>query len=176
MTAPIKPSKRTVIGKTAYWLVPTLTESAPTLAEVNSASGLNVSCFLLAEQATPGMDTAKVTLPRLLCETTTTESLDEQKVTIPDFRFVWDPQAASGHNDKKAWALLKDGFTGYLVRRDNKASSADAALIANDWIDWFQVESLSPMPTASANDATGLYVFDSSFSCTDFRLNVQVTA
>lgn len=176
MAAPIKPSKNTVIGKTSYWLVPTLTESGPLLAEVNSASGLNVTCFLLAEQSTPGMDTSKVTLPRLLCETTTTESLDEQKVTVPDFRFVWDPQADAGDNDKKAWALLKDGFDGYLVRRDNVVSTTDASLIADDWIDWFQVSSLSPMPTASANDATGLYVFDVAFSCTDFGLNVQVSA
>ena len=175
MAAPIKPSKVTVIGKTSYWLVPTITESAPTLAEVNSASGLNISCFLLADQATPGMDTSKVSLPRLLCETTTTEVLDEQKVTIPDFRFLWDPQADAGDNDKKAWALLKDGFDGYLIRRDGVVSSTDAALAGNDWIDWFQVSSLSPMPTASANDATGLLVFDVAFSCTDFELNVQVT-
>lgn len=174
MAAPIKPSKNTVIGKTAYWLIPSLTEAGPLVTEVNSASGLNVTCFLLADQATPGMDTSKVTLPRLLCETTTTESLDEQKVTIPDFRFVWDPQAAAGANDKKAWALLKDGFTGYLIRRDNVVSNLDAAVTAGQFIDWFQVESKAPMPTASANDATGLFVFDVSFSCTDFALNKAV--
>lgn len=174
MAAPIKPSKNTVLGKTAYWLIPSLTESGPLATEVNSASGLNISCFLLADQATPGMDTSKVTLPRLLCETTTTESLDEQKVTVPDFRFLWDPQAAAGANDKKAWALLKDGFTGYLIRRDNVVSNLDAAVTAGQFIDWFQVEAKSPMPTASANDATGLFVFDVSFSCTDFALNKAV--
>lgn len=171
MTAPIKPSKKTTIGKTGYWLVPTITEATIAATEVNSGSGLNVTCFVLADQATPGMDTSKVTLPRTLCESTTTESLDEQKVTIPDFRFLWDPQAASGANDKKAWALLKDGFSGYLVRRQNVVTELDAAVTAGQFVDWFQVESKVPMPTETANDATGLYVFDVAFSCTDFKLN-----
>lgn len=174
MAAPIKPSKKTILGRTGYWLVPTLTEGAPTATQVNAVGALNVTCFLLADQATPSMDTSKVTLPRTLCESTTTESLDEQKVTIPDFRFLWDPQADSSDNDKKAWELLKDGFTGYLVRRQNVVTESDSTVAAGQFIDWFQVESKIPMPTETAADATGLYVFDVAFSCTDFDLNLEL--
>jgi hypothetical protein len=174
MAAPIKPGKKTVLGKTAYWLVPTLTTTGPLVTEVNSASGLNITCYLLGDQAAPAAETGKVELPRLLCETSTTETLDATKVTIPDFRGLFDPQAAAAHNDKKFWALVKDGYSGYLVRRSNVVAVTDAAITAGQFVDWFQVSGSIGMPTESAADASGLYVFDVSFACVAYGLNVAV--
>lgn len=175
MAAPITAGKSTTRGRTTYWLVPTLTEATPTLAQVNSVSGLNVSGFALSDQATPSGETSKVELPRILMETATSEVIDNQKVTVPDFRFLWNPQGAAGSDDKKAWALLKAGFDGYLVRRANKVANTDANLIANDFIDWFKVTSGEAIPNETAQDATGLYVFDVSFSCARWDFDVQVT-
>lgn len=176
MGTPIIASKNTTRARTSYWAIPTLTESAPTLAEVNSASGLFIPGFLLSDQATPSMETSKVELPRIMLETATSEVLDSQKVTVPDFRFVWNPQATTGADDKKAWALFKAGFDGYLVRRGNRAPAGSDLLVANDFIDWFKVTSNEPMPTETSQDASGIYVFDVPFSCTRWKYDVQVTA
>lgn len=161
MAAPIKPGKKPVIGKTTWWAVPTIaSQAAPTATEINHATALNITCFLLAEQDGLGVDVGKVELPRVLCETTTTESLDAAKFSLPDFRFLWDPQAAGGANDKKAWAMFKDGYSGYLVRRQNYNNSADAAVVAAQFVDVMQVAGSVGVPKESSTDASGLYVFD----------------
>lgn len=175
MAAPLKPSKKPALGRTAWWLVPTLTTSGPLITEVNSASGLNVTCFLLGDQEDPSADTGKVELPRLLCETTTTETLDATKVTLPNFRFLWDPQASAAANDKKAWALVKDGYSGYLVRRDNVVSATDSASTAGQFIDWFQVNGSIGVPGKTSNDAAGLFSFDVTFACLAFGFNVALS-
>lgn len=176
MGTPITASKQLTRTRTAYWMVPTLTEATPTLAEVNSVSGLYVTGFLLSDQSTPTGESSKVELPRLLMEAQTSEVLDTQKVTVPDFRFLWDPQAAAGANDKKAWALLKAGYDGYLVQRLNKATASSDLLVANDFINWFKIQSAPTVPTETSQDASGLYVFDAAISCTRWKFDVQVTS
>lgn len=176
MTAPIKPNKKVALGRTAWWAVPTIASlSAPTAVEINAAGALNITCFLLASQEGLGADTGKVELERALCETATTESLDQTKFTIPDFRMLWDPQAAAGANDKKAWALFKDGFTGFLVRRQNVISAADAAVSATQFVDAMPVIGSIGVPKETSADASGLYVFDVTFGITGIpALNVAV--
>lgn len=174
MAAPIKPSKKTVLGRTTYWLVPSLTTTAPTETEINSASGLNVTCFLLGDQDRPSGDTGKVELPRLLCETSTTEAIDVTKVTLPNFRGLWDPQAAAAANDKKFWALVKDGFSGYLIERENVVSVTDAAVTAGQFVNWYQVNSGIAVPSQTGTDAAGLYVFDVALACLAFGFNIAV--
>lgn len=167
MAAPIKPNKKIILGRTAWWLIPSVASlAAPTAVEINSASGLNVTCFLLSDQAGLDGTTDKVELARLLCETTTSESLDATKFTMPTFRFVWDPQAASGANDKKAWALVGAGFTGFAVRRQNVVSITDAAITAGAFVDVAPVVGSIGVPKESATDASGLYVFDVDFGVT----------
>src|SRR5690349_5801123 len=101
MAAPIAVNKKQSFAKTTYWLVPTLTVTGPLATEINSVSGLNITGFLLGDQADPSGSTNKVDLPRLMTETTSTETLDATKVTVPDFRGGFDPQAAAAANDKK---------------------------------------------------------------------------
>jgi hypothetical protein len=174
MAAPIKPAKKTVLGKTTYWLVPSLTTSGPLATEINATAGLNVTCFLLGDQDRPSGDTGKVELPRAFCETSTTEALDVTKVTVPNFRFMWDPQAAADDDDKKAWALLKDGYDGFLVERENVVSVTDAAVTAAQFVNWYQVSSGIAVPSQTGNDAAGLYTFDAAFACQAFGFNVAV--
>mgnify|MGYP006969291392 CR=1 FL=1 len=131
---------------------------------------------LIAPKARPSGETSKVELPRILLESQTSEVLDTQKVTVPDFRFLWDPQAASGHNDKKAWALLKAGFDGYLIQRLNKSATASDQLVANDFINWYKIQTAGGVPAETSQDAAGLNVFDIAVSCTRWKFDVQVTA
>lgn len=161
MAAPIKPNKKTALGKDTYWIVPTIASlAAPTALEINSASGLNVTCFMLDDQEGLTGDTGKVELQRLLCETSTSESLDQTKWTQPNLRLVIDPQAAAGANDKKAWALLKDGFTGFLVRRQNVVSATDSAVSAGQFVDAAPANFSIGVPTKTGNGPEAIYVFD----------------
>lgn len=167
MAAPIKPNKKTTLGKTTYWIVPAIADlAAPTALEVNAATGLNVTCFLLGEQDGLQGETGKVELARLLCETSTSEGLDVTKFSLPTFRFLWDPQASAAANDKKAWALLKDGYTGYVVRRENVVSVTDASVTAGQFVDAIPVISSIGIPKQTGTDASGLYVFDVEFGVT----------
>ena len=89
----------------------------------------NISCFLLSEQEGVTSETEKVALARLLCETTTTEGLGEQKWSLADLTFTFDPQAAAGSDGKKAWELFKAGGNGFLIRRQGvKADTATPEL------------------------------------------------
>lgn len=167
MTAPITANKKVTMGRTTWWAIPTLTsQTSPAITEINSASGLNVTGFLLAEQDGLQQSTGRTTMPRLLLETVTTETTEPTTFTLPTLRFLWDPQAASGTNDKKAWALLGGGFTGFLVRRQNVVNSVSDACVAGQFVDSVAVLANlgAPMETGSGSDA--IYVFDVDFSVT----------
>lgn len=176
MAAPIKPSKKTALGKDTYWIVPAIANlAAPTALEINAATGLNVTCFMLDDQEGMTGDTGKVELQRLLCETSTSESLDQTKWSMPNMRLVLDPQAAAGANDKKAWVMLKDGYTGFLVRRQNVVSVTDSAVTVGQFVDTAPAQFSVGVPTKTGNGAEAIYVFDVTVGITGTpALNVAV--
>lgn len=178
MAAPIKPSKTTANGKDSWWLVPTIAAPAtPTKTEIDAAGGLNISCFLLAEQEGVTGTTEKVALARLLCETTTTEGIGDTTFSMADVQGVFNPQAAANHNDKKFWALVKDGFTGYAVRRQGVKANVDSAVTVGEFVDVVPVELGPAIPGKSATDASGIYTFTSSVAVTGTpTFNVAVVA
>lgn len=167
MAAPIKPNKKVALGRTTWWIVPAIADiTAPTALEINAAGALNITCFLMGDQEGIMGDTAKVELARLLCEQSTSESLDVTKFSMPNFRFAFDPQAAAAANDKKAWALLKDGYSGYAVRRQNVISITDALVVAGQFVDTAPVIGAIGIPKQSSADSAGIYVFDVAFGIT----------
>lgn len=167
MVAPIRANKKVALGRTTWWAVPTVsTSTAPTAAEVNSASGLNLVGFVLGDQEGVSSDTGKTQLPRLLMETITTDVLEPTTYSLPTLRCVWDPQAAAGANDKKAWALFGAGFTGYLIQRMNVVNSVSDAGVAGQFVDVIPVISSVGVPKESSNGADGIYVFDVDFGVT----------
>lgn len=167
MPAPIKPQKKTANGKDSWWLVPAVADlNAPTVAEVNAASGLNITCFLLAEQEGVTAATEKVALARLLCETTTTEGLGDTTFSMADVQVVFDPQAAAGSDGKKAWDLLADGFTGVAVRRQGVRAPDDAAVTAGQFVDAVPVEIAPLTPGKSSTGADGIYTATASVAVT----------
>lgn len=177
MAAPLKPAKVQANGKDTWWAVDTLADmAAPTDDEINDAGNLNITCFLLAEQDGVTGTTNKVALARLLCETTTTEGLDNVTWSLADIQGVFDPQAASGSTGKKAWEVFKDGFSGYLVRRQAVRSDLDAAVTAGQFVDVFKVDCGAATPGKSATDASGIYTFTAGVALTDQEFNVAVVA
>lgn len=167
MVAPIKATKKVTLGRDTWWLIIALAApSAPAITDVNAGTGLNVSGFVLGEQDGFTSDTGKTALPRLLTETTVTESLEPTTFSLPTFRFAWDPQAAAGANDKKAWALLKSGFVGFAVRRQNIVNSVSDAAVAGQFVDNAPVIGSIGTPKATGTGADAIYVFDVDFGIT----------
>lgn len=177
MTAPITASKQPANGKTSWWLVPAIADqNAPTVAEINSATGLNITGFVLADQAGFQPSTSKTALPRLLVETKTTQVTDQVTLDMPDIVGVFDPQAAAGSDDKKFWDLVKTGFTGYIVRRQNVVAGNAKDVVAGQFVDTAHITIWTPTPDQSATDASGIYTFSVSCDITNFVPNVAVTA
>ena len=162
MAAPLKPQKVTANGKDSWFWVPAIADmAAPTVAEINAASGVNITCFLLAEQDGVTGTAEKVALARLLCETSTTEALGDQTWSLADLQGVFDPQAAAGSTGKKAWEEFQDAINpGYLVRRQGVIADSDSAEAATgQFVDVFQVEVAKATPGKSSTDASGIYTF-----------------
>lgn len=178
MVAPTKPQKVQANGKDSWFFVPAIAVmSAPTVAEINAASGINISCYLLAEQDGVTGTAEKVRLARLLCETSTTEGLGEQTWSLADLQGVFDPQAASGSDGKLAWDEFKDGAEGYLVRRQGvTADSASPEATAGQFVDVFKVEVGKATPGKTATDSSGIYSFTAPVALLDQEFNVAVAA
>lgn len=168
MAAPTKPRKVQANGKTSYWLVPAIVaQDAPTALEVNAVTGINLSCTLLKDFEGPTATTSKVTLPEYLCETESFEANDTTTVSIGDIMGGFDPQAAAASDDKEAFEFLRDGFEGYLVRRQGVAAdvaSPDATV--GQFVDVIPVEIAKAIPTQSSNAAEGIYTFSAAVSVT----------
>lgn len=177
MAAPIKPQKVTANGKDSWWYVPAIDDiKAPTATEINAASGLNISCFLLAEQEGVTANTERASLARLLCETSTQEALGATTWSLADITGVFDPQAAVGDNGKKAWEALKAGGAGFLVRRQGVISETDADVTAGQFVDVFRVETAPATPGKTATDASGVYSFTAAVGLLGQAFNVAVVA
>lgn len=178
MAAPIKPQKKQANGKDTWWAVPAIADlSAPTVAEVNAVAGLNVTCFLLADQEGVTANTSKIELARLLCETSTTEGIDTTTWSMADLTGVFDPQGAAASDGKKAWELFEDGFTGFLVRRQGVVSDVDADVTAGEFVDIVPVETGPATPGKTSNDASGIYSFMAAVAVTDTpKFNKAVVA
>ena len=167
MVAPVKANKKVTLGRTTWWAIPTLgSQTAPAITDINSASGLNLVGFVLGEQDLPTGDTGKTSLPRLLMETSVTQVLEPTTYTFPTLRCLWDPQAAAGAADKKAWALFGAGFTGFLIRRSNVVNSVSDAATAGQFVDTFPVLANVGVPTESGTGADAVYCFDVDFGIT----------
>jgi hypothetical protein len=178
MAAPTKPQKVTANGKDSWFWVPAIADmTAPTTTEINAVSGVNISCYLLAEQDGVTGTAEKVRLARLLCETSTTEGLGERTWSLADLMGVFDPQAAANSDGKKAWELFKDGASGYLVRRQGVVSDSDSSEAATgQFVDVFQVEVAEATPGKTSTGSDGIYSFMAPVALLDKEFNVAVVA
>lgn len=128
MAAPIRPNGVTAFGKEKWIFVPTLTSrTAPPLADVNSASGLDITGYLYAEGFDGlGADTSRVTAPRRVLDTVMAERLGSSTWTLGDMLYMVDPQAAAGSNGRKAMEKFPEGTEGellYVLGIDGDASA-----------------------------------------------------
>lgn len=155
MAAPIKPALTRAYGNESWVFVPTIANvTAPTIAEINAASGMNISCVLFGDQESVSATTEKVQLPRRMCETEVAESNGATSWTFPDLLYQFDPQAAPGSDGKKAKETLIAGSDGYLVQRLGVTSTDDFA--ATQRVNVFPVELAAQVVVKTSNDANGV--------------------
>ena len=179
MASPIKPQKVTANGKDSWFWAPAIADmSAPTESEINATSpGLNISCYLLAEQDGVTGTAEKVRLARLLCETSTTEGLGERQWTLADLMGVFDPQAAANSDGKKAFELFRDGASGYLVRRQGVVADSDTPEAqAGQFVDVFKVEVAEATPGKTSTGSDGIYSFMAPVALLAKEFNVAVVS
>lgn len=175
MVAPQKPQKVQANGKDSWFWVTAIADiTAPTAAEINA--GVNISCYLLAEQEGVTGTTEKVRLARLLCETSTTEGLGEQTWSLADIQGVFDPQAASGSAGKEAWELFQEpNNPGFAVRRQGVTAYSDTPeVVAGQFVDVFKAEAGQATPGKTSNGSDGIYSFMAGVALLDQAFNVAV--
>lgn len=165
MAAPVTPAKKLANGKDTWWLVPAGANiDAPTAAEINSATGMNISGVLLQDYEGLSITTNKVTLPKVMLETTETEVTGSVVISAADMQLTFDPQGADGTDGRKAWELLEDGdFEGWAVRRqDSPSGNADAT--TGERVDIAVVNVENPIPGRTSPGPEGIYVFSVNVS------------
>lgn len=166
MVAPTKPRKVRANGKDSWWLVPTVANvDAPTILEINAATGINISCAVLADGDSLSATVNKVTLPSFLCETETFEGIDNIAWSMGDVVGAFDPQADAASDDKEAFEFLRDGFTGFAVRRQGVVATTGAAVVGQ-FFDVVPVDISRAVPDRSSNDSSAIYVFRAASSVT----------
>lgn len=179
MAAPISPAKKLSYGKDTWWLVPAgSNKNAPTAAEVNSATGLNLAGVLLQDFEGMTSSTDKVTIPAVMMETSVTEVSGATTHSMGDMQITFQPQAAAGTDGKKAWELLNGGsFEGWAVRRQDVDAGVDTAVTAGEFVDVVPVEVDQPIPGRTSSGADGIYIFTAPVSITgDPAFNKVVAA
>jgi hypothetical protein len=178
MAAPVKPRKVQANGKDSWYLVPAVADAAaPTVAEINAVTGINISCALLATFDGLSGTTSKVTLDRFLCETETFEANDNTSYSMSDIVGGFDPQAAEASDDKLAFEFLRDGFVGYAVRRQGVVAAGSTGVTAGEFVDVVPVDIARAIPGKSNTDASGIYTWSAAVAVTGQpEFNVAVAA
>lgn len=165
MAAPVTPAKRLANGKDTWWLVPAGVDiNNPKVAEVNAATGMNISGVLLQDYEGLSITTQKVTLPKVMLETTETEITGSVTISAADMQLTFSPQGASGSDGRKAWELLQAGnFSGWAVRRqDSPAGNSD--VVAGEKVDVAVVNVENPIPGRTSAGPEGVYIFNVNVS------------
>lgn len=175
MVAPKSPAKKLSNGKDHIWLVDTIANpAAPTVAEINA--GLNVTGYLIADWDGLSATTDKVTLPRVMLETTDTEVNGTTTISSADMQLTLQPQAAAGSDGKLAYEKVKDGFTGFVVRRQDVLSTSSDAVTAGQFVDVLGADVTVAIPGKTSAGPDGIYISTVPVSITSDEWNVAVVA
>lgn len=179
MVAPVKPRKVQMNGRQSFWLVPAVAiKTAPTILEINAATGINLSCSLLKTFAGLQPSFSKVTLDMYLCETDSFEANDTTSWTMPDLVGGFDPQAAEASDDKKAFEFLRDGYVGFAVFRNGiVADQATPDAVTGQFFNVIPVDITKAVDTSDPSTASNIATWTAGVSVTAApAINVAATA
>ena len=115
MAAIIKPTgDRAFANQRTFW-VPTLTEGAPTAAEINAATSVELSMLLYASSGRATADVGRAEAPRRWGSTQVEESFTTVKRAYGDLLYTEKFQEDDTHPANKARANLTPWDEGYIV-------------------------------------------------------------
>lgn len=118
MVAPTRPAGTKQYLRDKWVFVPTLTSTtAPSLAEVNAASALDITKMMYASSARPTQSTNMARAPKRLGDAASYEFVGESQASIGEIRYSFNPQGAALSEGKKAFEKFPAGTTGFLVNR-----------------------------------------------------------
>lgn len=122
MTEPLRPAATKTYGRKNWIWIPTwaayTSGTGPTAAEINSASGLDITRIVFADGAPkPTQSTNVVDQARRWGDTQNAQFIGETKHTGGEMSYALASQAEALADGVKLWELLPEGTTGFLVRR-----------------------------------------------------------
>lgn len=155
MAAPIRPNGVQTFGKEKWSFVTTIAnKNAPTAAEINAASSLDISGFLYSEGFEGfNAEPSRVNAPRRVLDTVVNQSLGTTTFSMSDLLYSYDPQAAAASDGKKALEKLVEGTTGYFVRR--LGIDADTDFAAGQFVDVVPVALGPQVPVKTSSGEEG---------------------
>jgi len=112
-------------------LVPT----APSVATLNAVTAVNVSCYVTNFAPTGSQESSED--PRL-CSEQIFESPGDIAVAIDNVEYIYYPQATVPTANNKAYELMKNGVSGWMVDRRG-LNARTAALAVGQLVDIYPV-------------------------------------
>ncbi|GAA2008105.1 phage tail tube protein [Nocardioides kribbensis] len=176
MAEPLRPNSVGTFGKTNWIFVTTLAnKSAPSVAEVNATSGLDISRIIFASSGKPSQSTNRVTNERRLGDTKVYERIGVSNVTGGTMTYAFDPQAASGSDGKKWFEKIPEGASGFLIERKGIARATAPA--AGQFVNVYPVEFGPSFPTDSGAEESAESAMTVEFSIpNEVAINVAIAA
>ncbi len=156
MAAPVRPTATKAYLRNKWVFVPALTsQTAPSLAELNAASALDVTKMFFASSATPSQSTNLARSPKRLGDAETYEFVGETNPTFGEVRYSFNPQGAALSNEVKAYEKFTPGTTGWMVNR--LGIDRDTDLAVGQFVSGYPVE-FGPQQEVPEGDAEGAEV------------------
>ena len=152
MAEPLRPAATKTYGRENWLFVTAVADiTAPTAAEVNAASGLDITNIAFADGApAPSQSTNLATQNRRFGDTTEVQFVGTTTYAGGEMPYQFNPQGATGDNSVKLWEkIAAGGVTGFLIRRQGVARATTPA--AGQFVDVFPVEFGPSMPTKSGD-------------------------
>lgn len=122
MAEPLRPAATKTYGRKNWIWIPTWAGydagTGPTVAEITSASGLDITRILFASgQPAPSQSTNLVSQERRAGDTETVQFVGETTHAGGEMQYALASQASPAADGVKLWELIPAGTTGFLVRR-----------------------------------------------------------
>ena len=176
MAEPLRPNPTKVHGRENWIFVPTVASvTAPTVAEVNTASGLDITRIVFASTGKPSQSTNRVTAERRLGDTKSYEFIGTSNVTGGDMLYAFADQAVAGTDGKKFYELIPEGTTGFLIQRRGVGRATTPA--AGQFVNVYPVEFGPSFPADAGSDETAESAMTCAFAVTsDPAINKAVAA
>lgn len=135
--------------------------TAPKLAtEVNAATSVDISCYLLSDGWAPTGEQAVNTKKRRLCSKKDAEQLGPTTFRVSALRYIHDPQGADADPGNEARELLKEGTKLYFIERQG-LDAQDEPFAALDRVRTHYLQLGEPVESIDTDDNGEFYITQS---------------